>query len=77
MDHLFAPVTGATALIIGGVIILIIEGWGPRVRFEAVTHRGLGLAYPGSTVSSANRTLDTPLQSRTPTLLPLPGRDHT
>jgi hypothetical protein len=30
MEHLFSPVTVAGALIVGGLIILLIEWWGPR-----------------------------------------------
>jgi undecaprenyl-diphosphatase len=64
MEHLFTPVTVATALIIGGIIILIIEYWGPRVRFDRVsdtparTAIGVGLAQilaliPGTSRSGA------------------------
>jgi undecaprenyl-diphosphatase len=64
MEHLFVPVTVAAALIIGGVVILIIEGLGPRVRFDRVsdtparTAIGVGFAQilaliPGTSRSGA------------------------
>jgi undecaprenyl-diphosphatase len=64
MDTLFGPVTVAAALIVGGVIILIIEGWGPRSRYgrvsdtPAVTALGVGMAQilaliPGTSRSGA------------------------
>jgi undecaprenyl-diphosphatase len=36
VTYLFGPVTVATALIIGGVIILVIEWWCPPTRIESV-----------------------------------------
>jgi undecaprenyl-diphosphatase len=64
MDNLFAPVTVAAALIVGGVLILAIEAWGPRSRFDRVsdtpyaTALGVGLAQvlaliPGTSRSGA------------------------
>jgi undecaprenyl-diphosphatase len=34
---LFTPTVVATALIIGGILILVIEGWGPRPRYNRVS----------------------------------------
>lgn len=62
--HLFNPVTVAWALLVGGVAILLIEKWNPRVRVEDVdsvppkTALGIGLAqvlslFPGVSRSGA------------------------
>lgn len=64
MEHLFNPVTVAAALIVGGLIILLIEWWGPRSRWERVSDipwtvaLGVGLAqvlslFPGTSRSGA------------------------
>jgi undecaprenyl-diphosphatase len=37
MATLFTPVTVAAALIVGGVLILVIESWGPRSRYDRVS----------------------------------------
>jgi undecaprenyl-diphosphatase len=61
---LFTPTIVATALIVGGVVILVIEAWGPRARFDrvsdtpALTALGVGLAQvlaliPGTSRSGA------------------------
>jgi undecaprenyl-diphosphatase len=64
MENLFQPVTVASALIVGGIIILIIEAWGPTSRIERVsdapvrTALGVGLAqilalFPGTSRAGA------------------------
>jgi undecaprenyl-diphosphatase len=64
MDNLFQPATVAGALIVGGIIILVIEAWGPRARFNRVsdtpvsTAIGVGIAqvlalFPGTSRSGA------------------------
>jgi undecaprenyl-diphosphatase len=37
MAHLFTPATVAAALIVGGVLILVIEAWGPPSRHDRVS----------------------------------------
>jgi undecaprenyl-diphosphatase len=62
--RLFVPTVVATMLIIGGIIILLIEWWGPRTRYERVSDTpwkialGVGLAQvlaliPGTSRSGA------------------------
>jgi undecaprenyl-diphosphatase len=63
-EKLFNPLTVAIALVVGGIIILIIEAWNPRVRTETAddvrppTALGIGLAqvlslFPGVSRSGA------------------------
>jgi undecaprenyl-diphosphatase len=63
-EKLFNPVTVAVALVVGGVVILLIEGWHRRVRTETVDDvtpkeaLGVGLAQllalvPGTSRSGA------------------------
>ena len=63
-ERLFNPVTVAVALVAGGLAILLIEWWGPRVRVESVadmpprTALEIGLAqilslFPGVSRSGA------------------------
>lgn len=42
--HLFDPRTVAWALLVGGIVILIIEWWNPKVEVEDVDHIPLGKA---------------------------------
>ena len=60
--HLFTTAVVAWALIVGGVIILLIERWAPRTRFEEVsevpplTALGVGLAQVLSLVPGTSRS---------------------
>jgi undecaprenyl-diphosphatase len=62
MDNLFQPITVASALIIGGIIILLIEWWGPRSRFNRVsdtpiaTALGVGLAQVVALIPVTSRS---------------------
>jgi undecaprenyl-diphosphatase len=63
-EHLFNPVTVAWALLVGGIVILLIERWDPKVtlddpdRLPPKTALGIGLAqvlslFPGVSRSGA------------------------
>ncbi len=60
--HLFDPKVVAVALVIGGVIMLLIERWNPRVRVAEVTEvprataLGIGLAQVLSLVPGTSRS---------------------
>jgi undecaprenyl-diphosphatase len=61
-DHLFNPVVVACALVVGGVVILLIERWGPTTRVETVSDvqpplaLGVGLAQILSLIPGTSRS---------------------
>lgn len=61
MAHLFNPFTVAAALVVGGVVILLIEGWTPRTTVQDVdaipvwTALGIGLAQVLALVPGTSR----------------------
>ena len=61
-EHLFRTAVVAWALIVGGLVILLIERWSPRARFEEVsevpplTALGVGLAQVLSLIPGTSRS---------------------
>lgn len=63
--HLFDPIVVATALVVGGIVILVIERWQPRTTVREVddvsrrTAVGIGLAQVLSLVPGTSRSAAT------------------
>ena len=61
-EHLFKTAVVAWALILGGIVILLIERWSPRTKFEEVsevpplTALGVGLAQVLSLIPGTSRS---------------------